>query len=192
MSPCYHPALAITSGCLHSMNKKRDIADGFLKDRNPDELYESVLIPALLLTKRDRQRKLLDEERETVIYQMTRDLIEDIGEGIAESLEATEETPRPEQQPLPLILCIPAKDKADELIGIMLAQLLRRNGHRRGSRSSQNRRRDSDRSYKAAAGCTLYFSARAVCNELGAICVSQSVPKAPRNEDHTVSMAFDH
>jgi hypothetical protein len=78
---------------------------------------------------RDRQKKVLDEERENVVYQTTRDLIEDIGDTVGERLEATEETPPPEQPPLPLILCIPARDQADELIGIMLAQLLRRDGH---------------------------------------------------------------
>jgi predicted PurR-regulated permease PerM len=123
-SACYYQRLL-----AFDEQEARDIADGFLKGRTPDELYESVLIPALLLAKRDRQRKVLDEEREKVIYQTTRDLIEDIGDTIAEYLETTEGTPRPEQLPLPLILCIPARDKADELIGIMLAQLLRRDGH---------------------------------------------------------------
>jgi predicted PurR-regulated permease PerM len=123
-SACYYQRLL-----AFDEQEARDIADGFLKGRTPDELYESVLIPALLLAKRDRQRKVLDEEREKIIYQTTRDLIEDIGDTIAECLETTEETPRPEQPPLPLILCIPARDQADELIAIMLAQLLRRDGH---------------------------------------------------------------
>lgn len=122
-SACYYQRLL-----AFDEQEARDIAEGFLKGRTPEEMYESVLIPALLLTKHDRQKRMLDEERENVIYETTRDLIEDIGDTIA-TPKSFEESGTPEQSPVPLILCVPARDKADELIAIMLAQLLRRDGH---------------------------------------------------------------
>jgi hypothetical protein len=88
------------------------------------EVYDSPLIPALGLAKRDRHRGGLDPDRDSFILQTTRELIEELGE------RSTIYPPAPEVAvPSPggrSVACLPAKDEADELIGLMLAQLLRK------------------------------------------------------------------
>jgi predicted PurR-regulated permease PerM len=98
----------------------RAIMNEFLKDRPVVELYDNVFIPALSLAETDRHRGTLDKVREEFI-------MESMGEFIAE-LSETEETP---VRPVPTewrILCLPAKDQADELAAAMLAQLLELSG----------------------------------------------------------------
>jgi predicted PurR-regulated permease PerM len=100
-----------------------EIADAYLKEKSLSELYNSVLVPALSLAERDRHNNRLDEEKQRFIYQSTRDLIEDLGERSAPDSNA-----KPPNSPLS-IRCVPARDEADELVGLMLAQLLRHSGH---------------------------------------------------------------
>ena len=121
----------------------RQILDESLKNKSLEELYGTVVIPALSLAEQDRHRNELDSETETFIYQSTREMIEELGDPLfAETLnsELSGENNRSEEQLLARdllagpgtveILCIPARDEADETIATMLAQLLERGGHR--------------------------------------------------------------
>jgi predicted PurR-regulated permease PerM len=99
----------------------QEIAENWLKEKTPCELYDSMLIPALALAEQDRYAHALDDERKEFIYQSTRTLIEDLAE-------------QPSTADVPIdsrlsIVCIPARDAADELIGLMLAQVLRQIGY---------------------------------------------------------------
>jgi predicted PurR-regulated permease PerM len=105
-----------------------EIIDEYLKEKSVGELYESVLIPALSLAEHDRHRDRLDEEKESFIYQSTKDLIQDLGERSEDSPLMPEPVPH-SASPLS-IRCLPARDRADELASLMLAQLLRRSGYR--------------------------------------------------------------
>jgi hypothetical protein len=98
-----------------------EVAATFLKSNGLTELYDTVLIPALALAERDRHEDRLDQTRQRFIYNTTKELIEELGEG-ASSSEASPEYPL-------TIRCVPARDEADELVGCMLAQLLRQSGH---------------------------------------------------------------
>ena len=97
-----------------------EIVDEYLKERSVAEVYDSVLIPALSLAERDRHQNRLDDEKEEFIYQTTKELIQDLGE--------RSEPVFPPALPLS-ICCLPARDRADELVGLMLAQLLRQAGY---------------------------------------------------------------
>ncbi|HEX4229104.1 MAG TPA: AI-2E family transporter [Bryobacteraceae bacterium] len=99
----------------------QEIAEDWLKEKTLCELYDSMLIPALSLAEQDRHAHVLDEEREDFIYQNTKILIEDLGEPTS-----TADAPIDSQLS---IICIPARDAADELIGLMLAQVLRQIGY---------------------------------------------------------------
>jgi predicted PurR-regulated permease PerM len=103
-------------------DEAREVADKFLKEKSSVELYDTVVIPALRLAEDDRHRNALDEERETFVYRSTRDLIEDIGE----SEPSAEVSAKPTGQ---RVLCVGARDEADELAALMLAQVLRDDGH---------------------------------------------------------------
>ena len=91
-----------------------------LKGGSLEELYDSVVIPALGLAEQDRHRNELDDATVAFITQTTKDLVEElslkkdfaVGAGDGER-----------------IACLPVRDDADEIIGIMLGQLLERAGH---------------------------------------------------------------
>jgi predicted PurR-regulated permease PerM len=103
-------------------DEARDVAENFLKDKSSLQLYDSVVIPALRLAEEDRHQNALDDEREAFVYRSTRDLIEEMGErGPAGE--------RSEQTAGQKILCVAARDEADELVALMLGQVLREDGH---------------------------------------------------------------
>jgi hypothetical protein len=93
-----------------------------------------VVIPALSLAEQDRHMNALDETRTRFIHQSTRELIEELydlpppaashaGDDPSTKVEATASPARPR------IVCIPARDEADEIVGTMVKQLLRRAGY---------------------------------------------------------------
>jgi hypothetical protein len=96
----------------------QELAETYLRDKGLIQLYDGMLLPALALAERDRHEHVLDEDRERCIYQTTKDLIADLSDQTAylplkESLS---------------VLCIPARDEADELAGLMLVHVLREAG----------------------------------------------------------------
>ncbi|HSU32799.1 MAG TPA: AI-2E family transporter [Bryobacteraceae bacterium] len=96
----------------------QEVAETYLKEQGLLQLYDCMLLPALSLAERDRHEHALEEDRERLIYQTTKDLINELSEQTAY---------------LPLkerfsILCVPARDEADELAGLMLVHILRQAG----------------------------------------------------------------
>ena len=133
-------------------DEARDIAAKYLKENPIGNLYDSVLIPALGLAEKDRHMNVLDETRTRFIHQSTRELIEDMYEG-SQSRDASTpgadvpgtdvagsdvgsdgsstiaaELRAPPEPTGPKIVCVPARDEADEIVGTMVMQLLRRAG----------------------------------------------------------------
>ncbi len=104
-------------------DEAREVLDDYMKEKSLVELYDSVLIPALSLIEHDRHNGTLDEDRQKFIFRATREIIEDLPEEMP-AREATE-TPRSDIS----ILCVPARDEADELVGLMLAQVLEWSGY---------------------------------------------------------------
>ena len=98
-----------------------EIATAYLKDHSLEDLYDSVLIPALSLAEKDRHDETLDNDRADYIYQSSKTLIEDLESPLAAN------NVYPADKPL-RIVCLPARDKADELACIMLCQVLARSG----------------------------------------------------------------
>jgi predicted PurR-regulated permease PerM/CheY-like chemotaxis protein len=106
-------------------DEARDVADKFLKENPVQQLYDMVVIPALGLAEQDRHQDQLDEERQKYILQSTRDLIEELWEQNHRENHAADDVPANNA-----ILCIPARDEADEVVGLMLAQCLQQAGYR--------------------------------------------------------------
>jgi predicted PurR-regulated permease PerM len=115
----------------------KQVLDQFLKEQSLEGLYSSVLIPALALVEQDRHRNELDDDTQNFIFQSTREIIEELGDNPAA-------TPTPEESVeifgvdrsageiadrLP-ILCIPARDDADDVVAMILSQLLSQRGNR--------------------------------------------------------------
>lgn len=104
-------------------DEARDVLLDSLRTKSLIELYDSVLIPALSLVENDRHDGTLDEEQEKFIYETTREIIEDLPEEVTTELEQ-----EPQHSPLST-LCVPARDEADELVGLMLSQVLHQAGY---------------------------------------------------------------
>lgn len=121
------------------------VAEEFLKGKSLDQLFDELIVPGLALAEEDRHRGRLDEAKQHFIFQNTRILIEDMADraedlvaGTArkggfltkenESTKIVLDTPGPVE-----VLCIPARDEADELAAYMLKVMLQKRGH--GARS---------------------------------------------------------
>ena len=112
-----------------------NIAHAHLKEKPLGSLYDSVLIPALSLAEQDRHMDALDEARQKFIFRSTRELIEELGEGemVPSTLSSKHDGSQDSGVINPGLLgmeiaCLPARDEADELAAMMLAQLLQRSG----------------------------------------------------------------
>ncbi len=123
----------------------------YLKDKPLIDLYENVLMPTLAMAEHDRHAGRLEEGQSQFIDQSLRDLIEELGDRqrsalsvkaqagtdaresaaadgppVGGAVSAPLEGPARPLQSLRAgtVLCIPARDEADEIPAIMLAQLL--------------------------------------------------------------------
>ncbi len=110
------------------------VLEEYLKDKSLEELYSSVLIPALSLAEQDRHRNELDEETQNFIFQSTREIVEELADISSEqqtegTAEDASELSRNKSGRVE-VLCIPARDDADDVVAMLLSQLLERQGHR--------------------------------------------------------------
>ena len=105
-----------------------EVIDAELENRPLVEVYDTLLIPALALAETDWHRGELDEARHKFILQSLKEMIherdEDQQETPAKEGEAKEAIVASEGGQRPRILCLPARDEADEIAAMMLAQLL--------------------------------------------------------------------
>ncbi len=128
----YHRLLAA------DQSEAKHILELYLKEKSLEELYSTVVIPALSLAEQDRYRDELDEDAQALIYQSIREMVEELGEPFSEHSAGEEHgSSDPEHSGSAMeqeidraeILCIPARDDADDVIAIMLAQLLEGRGY---------------------------------------------------------------
>lgn len=114
-------------------DEARDIAEKYLKENPIGNLYDSVLIPALSLAEKDRHMNALDETRMKFIHQSTREMIDELYDASQNGAGGKEATSHiaPDQlsRAKSKIVCVPARDEADEIVGIMMMQILRRAGY---------------------------------------------------------------
>jgi predicted PurR-regulated permease PerM len=99
-----------------------ELVDDEVENRPLVEVYDTLLVPALALAETDRRRGELDEDRFKFILQSLKEMIHERGEGLQEA--QAKEVIEDGNSPRPCILCLPARDEADEIAAMMLAQLL--------------------------------------------------------------------
>jgi hypothetical protein len=100
-----------------------------LADTSPSEVYERVLLPALAMSEQDAHRGALSEGRRAYIRDNMLEVVEELADrGVFESPQIKEPVEAP-AKPRRCILCLPARDEADELACTMLSQLLTAEGH---------------------------------------------------------------
>lgn len=119
----------------------KQVLEEYLKTHSLEELYDGVLIPALAMVEQDRHRDDLQSGTEEFIFHSTREFVEELGEKSREELEAEAAGVPVDEESLSIpnalsahckvpvkVVCVPARDEADEIVGMMLAQLLQRAG----------------------------------------------------------------
>ncbi len=122
------------------LDEATELAEQYLKNDKPlEQLFDEVIVPALSMAEQDRHRGKLDDIRQQFIFQNTRSLVEDLAERADDLVTAngaknrqTKSDKRRETEGDPpghvQVLCIPARDEADEIASVMLAELLGRRG----------------------------------------------------------------
>jgi predicted PurR-regulated permease PerM len=108
-------------------DEARGIANAYLKDKPLESFYDSVLIPTLVLAEQDRHLDSRDTKTASFINQSIRELIEDLGEYSADDSVADMAAAAVQLTSL-RVVCIPARDEADELVAMMIEQLATRLG----------------------------------------------------------------
>ncbi|MGA3190078.1 MAG: AI-2E family transporter [Bryobacteraceae bacterium] len=98
-----------------------EVTTQFLKDRSLLDLYQQVIIPALILTEQERHRGTLEASREEFIFLCLTEIIAELGENDPPKKETAAHTGR--------VFLIPAKDAADEVSAVLFGQLLEREGY---------------------------------------------------------------
>src|SRR5688500_18029269 len=112
-----------------------DLAEKHIAEHSLEGFYEDVFVPALLLSEQDRHSGDLPEARQRFIFQSSRELVDElerqdeVARAEAAAADPAEGPVESVAQPaLPLVLGLPARDEADEVVAYMLAHLLRRRG----------------------------------------------------------------
>jgi predicted PurR-regulated permease PerM len=111
-----------------------DLVQEYLKTASPEQLYDQVLIPALAMAERDHHHGELDDERRELVLHGIRELIEELDEQEPRGAEKVPPATTPPRWTLPAdatvnVLCLAARDRADELAAMMLAGLLKQRGY---------------------------------------------------------------
>jgi predicted PurR-regulated permease PerM len=104
----------------------QELAEEFTSEKPLVEVYDAILVPVLRMAAEDVNAERLNEAK-----------LEEIHETIHELVEHLEAAPNGEENPVPLpdadteavpVLCLPARDEADEIAAAMLARVLQRQG----------------------------------------------------------------
>jgi methylmalonyl-CoA mutase cobalamin-binding subunit len=112
----------------HDEREAGEILESSLRDMPLEEVYDTVLIPALAMAEEDRQHNDLEEASERFIRRTARELVEELG--FREHREADWhgfESITPVQRTNPhamKVMCAPVRDEADELAALMAVQVL--------------------------------------------------------------------
>lgn len=125
---------------LLSMDQEeaRNTADSFLQEHTLGELYDTVMLPAIVASEQDRHKGALDEVHSGWLYHSMAELVAELseyrpapGEDEASVVEMSVVAPGLEPPPehASPVACLPVEDEADEISGTMLAQLLERCDH---------------------------------------------------------------
>jgi predicted PurR-regulated permease PerM/methanogenic corrinoid protein MtbC1 len=114
----------------------------YLKDQPVVKVYDEVVLPAMGLAEADWHRDHLDQRKQQMIRDAVRELVEEIGDRPRKSKETEEIEKKGDECKVPempaqsnlaryerCILCIPARDEADEIGGMMMAQILMQEGY---------------------------------------------------------------
>lgn len=101
-----------------------NLIEKHLKESNLLEVSDRILIPALGLAEQDRHRGELSEEKERYILENLKELILDIFQKPEDMIQQAS----PDKLIPISIVCLPARDEADEVVAILFSKFLQAEG----------------------------------------------------------------
>jgi predicted PurR-regulated permease PerM len=111
-----------------------DLVEEYLNDKTLIQLYDEVLIPALGLAEQDQHAGRLDADRRQFIRRAMREIVDDLGErhrlpvgkvdDASEEVQANSVKATADANSSVCVVCLPARDEADEIVAMMVAQVL--------------------------------------------------------------------
>jgi predicted PurR-regulated permease PerM/CheY-like chemotaxis protein len=112
-------------------DEAEEMVEEYLRDHPWESAFDDVLLPALGLARRDRERGELEAGEQQAVYQATRDVLDDlIFRQQQNGKPAPADEGSPPEKPVVPALAFPAHDEADELALRMLGLLLGPSGCR--------------------------------------------------------------
>ncbi|HEV7298507.1 MAG TPA: AI-2E family transporter [Tepidisphaeraceae bacterium] len=126
-----------------------EIADDYLREMSLERVYDEVLMPALAMAEQDRHRNTLDEDRAAYVRRSIREMVDELGDqqrvkvargladaepddaiatALASARASTGSRFRVPRNCIVNVEILPAHDDADEVVGLMVAQLLQMRG----------------------------------------------------------------
>jgi predicted PurR-regulated permease PerM len=135
--PVLDPRTRFYQRLLSDQEEAVDLVHEYREDKPLVEVYDEMVVPALHLAEQDRSRGRLDPDREEQVIEGIRTIVEELGEPREEGKKPSQPSAGHEElEPAARarhaefhVLCIPAHDEADELVGQMLTQVLQNEGY---------------------------------------------------------------
>lgn len=125
--PALSPAIRFYQRLLaDDQDEVMELALTHAQDHGLLEVYDEMVVPALHLAERDRHAERLEPERAQAILDGVRAVVDELGDQPTITVAGNGATPADEGTCS--ILCLPARDEADELAATMFAQVLQTRG----------------------------------------------------------------
>jgi predicted PurR-regulated permease PerM len=120
-------ALTPSEDCYHRLlrageHDEIELVDQFLRTHTPTELYDSVLVPVIVIAETDYRHGLLELDQRNFVMQGLRDLVEELA--IRAETSSAESKDGDEPRPPCRVHLVPARTERDEIAALMLGQLL--------------------------------------------------------------------
>lgn len=119
---CYRRLVSV------GLNEAGEFVDAFLKTHSLNELYDTMLVPVVIVAEIDRHRGTLDEQHLDFVEQGVADIVEDLQTRPAGPPGPAAPQTHRTNQSAPRAYCLPARAQRDDLAASMLAHLLREKG----------------------------------------------------------------
>lgn len=111
-----------------NINAASAVVDEELKNNDLAQVYDNVILPALVMTEVDRHAGSMDQQRADLVLEGVRELIDDCGEYPNAQQVSRGATGLEAEFAKVTVFCLPARDLADELAALMFTQLLKARG----------------------------------------------------------------
>lgn len=106
-----------------------ELLEQLLEERSLENVYEEVVLPALAMAEHARHSEALDEQRGVSVRAALHDVVGDLADQERAKLARNGAGENSANDAHIRVICLPANDEADEIVGTMLLHLLELRGY---------------------------------------------------------------